>query len=482
MRFWRSRLRNLASGLPDFTSAPEDFRERVEIPEGADRVDTRLLRGGSNPGFYVKEIAAPAGYLPVIETMEAFPGVGEDDARAVLMVENPVIRGRIVLEKRGEALESAAGGEGDSIPLPDVTFRIYSSSTGAIADPIVTGPDGIARSGLLPYGRYRVEEMPCGGNLDYIPASPFELELREPAEEVYRVVGNVAVRIPVELVKIDTVTGEPVTGGGFSFAILNAAGQVLRFPVDGDNNSTGEVLYADADGCVTVPGGLTAGSYFARELCAPPGYVCCEEPIPFTVETGEDRFRLEVPNEPTALEIRKTDPAGAPLADALFRLEKAGGGICRFTKFDGVYRPSLDGDPVLRSDKDGLVRIHALPVGGYTLTETKAPAGYLLPSVCAVPVTIGIRSRVTAPAAIALKNVPEPTPTPIPEPTPEPTSVPKPTPVPTRVPGPTPVPQPSPVPTIRITLPPESVPEAKPIPETGEIPTLIRRWLRPFCG
>jgi len=464
-------------GYPDYASAPEDCRACVEIPTGSDQVETRPLRGGSEPGFYVKECAAPAGYLPVAETMEVLPGGGEGDAWAVLTVENTVIRGRIALEKRGEALEGPAGGTEDSIPLPDVTFRIFSSSTGKIADAIVTGPDGIARSGWLPYGRYRVEELPGEGNLDYLPAPPFEVEILEPGAEVFRRVENVAVRIPVELIKIDTVTGEPISCEGFSFVILDSDGHVLHFPEARSTDTTGEVLYAGADGCVTVPGGLTAGSYFARELCAPAGYVRCEEPIPFEVVTGEDRIRLEVPNEPTALEILKTDPTGTLLSGALFQLEDAAGEICRFVQIDGVYRPSLEGNPVLRSGEDGLVRIHALPVGDYRLTETEAPAGYLLPSEGSVPIAIGIRSRVTAPAAIAWENEPEPTPTPVPEPTHEPTPIPEPT------PEPTPEPQPSPVPTTRITLPTEPVPLAEPIPdvesipEAGEKTPLVQTWL-----
>ncbi|NLN46124.1 MAG: hypothetical protein GX153_06115 [Clostridiaceae bacterium] len=472
---------------PDFASSPEDRRERVEIPAGSDRVETRLLRGGSAPGFFVREIAPPAGYLPAPETMEVLPGSGEDDMWAVLTVENTVIRGQIVLEKRGEAPGGPAGGEGATIPLPDVTFRIFSSSTGKIADAIVTGADGIARSGWLPYGRYRVEELPGESNAGYLQAPPFEVELCEPEAEVSVVVDNVAVRLPVELGKGDAVTGEPVADEGFSLVILDADGHVLRFPVARSAGASGEVLHADSEGRVTVPGGLTMGSYYARELSAPAGYVRCEEPIPFEVVIGEERICLEIPNEPTALEILKTDPTGAPLSGALFQLEYATGELCRFAQLDGVYRPDAGGDPVLRSGGDGMVRIHALPVGDYRLTETEAPAGYLLPQEASIPVSIGIRSRVTAPAAIAWENEPEPTPepTPVPEPTPEPTPVPEPTPEPTPVPEPTPKPtpvpeptlEPTPAPTTRITLPTEPIPQAEPIPEAGEKIPFARTWL-----
>lgn len=82
-------------------------------------------------------------------------------------------------------------------------------------------------------------------------------------------------------------------------------------------------------------------------------------------------------------EIVKVDAKDAAkfLAGAEFKLATKGGDL-KFSKtVDGVYKVDANGSTTLVTAGDkGLIKIDGLAPGTYTLTETKAPAGYVLPS------------------------------------------------------------------------------------------------------
>jgi hypothetical protein len=56
---------------PDYGQAPEDRRDRVVIPAGADAVESKPMRGGADPGFRIRELTPPEGYVGTEEILEA---------------------------------------------------------------------------------------------------------------------------------------------------------------------------------------------------------------------------------------------------------------------------------------------------------------------------------------------------------------------------------------------------------------------------
>ncbi len=96
----------------------------------------------------------------------------------------------------------------------------------------------------------------------------------------------------------------------------------------------------------------------------------------------------EIPDEERVytygIEITKTGDGNRKLEGAEFTLNPVKGNLLKFVKDGSVYRPALSGEEnvttTLVSDANGLITIKGLDLGTYTLTETKAPEGYELPS------------------------------------------------------------------------------------------------------
>lgn len=92
----------------------------------------------------------------------------------------------------------------------------------------------------------------------------------------------------------------------------------------------------------------------------------------------------EIPVDKTvytyALAIKKVDKQGNGLAGAEFELKNAQGEVVKVSGSDGVYTvdPTVEKSATITSPTSGLIIIKGVDSDNYTLTETKAPAGYNL--------------------------------------------------------------------------------------------------------
>ncbi len=394
----------------DYETTPESMRERVTIPDGSDRVETRPLQGGRDPGFCVREVAPPPGYRPDETIWEAIPTAAEPYVATVCVL-NQVIRGKVRVEKCAEPAGGAAGAADAWPGMPEVSFRVVSLADGELADTVTTGADGCCESDWLPYGRYQLEEIQGTGNAGYHPAAPVPFVIDTPEEVISLRVDNVAVRVPVTLYKTDALSGQPVEREGFAIEILGKDDVPLQFPVTTARvaGST-TVLSARADGRVVVPGGLTAGTYRAREVAAPAGYVRADTTVSFSVGGEEEAVSLPFPNEPTAVRVEKRNPGGDILPTAEFRLENSDGDVCGFEQTAAGYVLAAAGETVLRSDSGGQLVILGLPEGTYRLVETRAPDGYRLPETEGVTLAIDAAQGVSNPQILTCVNQPVPPP------------------------------------------------------------------------
>lgn len=120
--------------------------------------------------------------------------------------------------------------------------------------------------------------------------------------------------------------------------------------------------------------GLNPGSYYIKETKAPEGYKPLDNKFEFTIDekgnlqgdgfSGEGLYTLTVKNSPLeyGFQVKKvsTNDEGRALPGAKFRI--FGGGL----------------DRTYTTEANGLTEQITLPIGEYTLTEMKAPEGYVI--------------------------------------------------------------------------------------------------------
>ncbi|MCY8204521.1 Ig-like domain-containing protein [Bacillus sp. N12A5] len=127
----------------------------------------------------------------------------------------------------------------------------------------------------------------------------------------------------------------------------------------------------DADGKLTF-GNIRYGSYVLKEVKAPDGYTISDayvKGVPVKIDRNSSKAGAlyKVVNQQNKVTLIKQDEQNKPLAGAVFKLEKKSN--------DGTYT-LIRTD--IKSDKNGKVEMNGLPAGYYRLTETKAPAGFIV--------------------------------------------------------------------------------------------------------
>ncbi len=167
------------------------------------------------------------------------------------------------------------------------------------------------------------------------------------------------------------------TKKGYAFSAIKAAKNsqtsnkiTLQGAVYGVYNSDGKLLYKVTSGeNGEIHGNINStGNYYLQELQAPKGYLVNNTPIPFSIEKSNIGTTLNLgyiydSKIPTngGFTIQKLSSNGAKLEGAEFTV----------TGPDGFKR-------VVTTNTDGIVKLTDIPLGTYTIKETKAPLGYSL--------------------------------------------------------------------------------------------------------
>ena len=301
--------------------------------------------------YYVKEITAPAGYI-LASTPSQRVTIKKTNAHATIeMTNEKYTSGAITIKKVDEKNK----------PLKGAEFMLFGPKTYKKT----TDNNGVAEFTGLEAGKYSIIEKtaPKGyGGYD----------------------GTVTVEIKADgtatvddLPKGISFAGETVT---LTWTNTRDKGSISITKTDGNQPLSGAVfgLYenkdlADNDPKTAVTNGqgvaefndLSAGTYYLKEITAPNGYALSDEVHTFIIGNGENAAwdcGKTITNQlkKYTLKLTKKGDDGNPLEGVEFTL--SGNGI----------------DPMTaESGKDGVVTFEGLHFGKYTITETKAPQGYV---------------------------------------------------------------------------------------------------------
>ena len=299
--------------------------------------------------YYVKEITAPQGYI-----LDSNPSDGITIKKTaahgtITMTNEKYTAGSITVKKVDE----------NGNPLAGAEFMLFGPKT----DKRTTDNNGVAIFENLPAGDYHVSETKRPTNYGGFNGSVhIEINTSGEAETI-----TAAENVEVEGSKIIinwtntrdkgsisiTKTGsedKPLQGAVFG---LYKDADAAEEPIDTQQtDKNGQALFAD----------LEAGTYYVKEIAAPNGYALDTTVRRFTIG-GDNAWdvKTEIKNtlKEYSLTLVKKGDDGKLLSGVEFTLSG-----------NGITKKSASG-------QDGVVKFEGLPFGKYTITETKAPQGYV---------------------------------------------------------------------------------------------------------
>ena len=306
------------------------------------------------PGdYHFVETQAPDGYRLNDEPIAVTLPLQVKGAAEVVTAsaENVAKTGAVILHKIDSDTNQS---------LANAVFNLYDAADEIVAENLTTNKHGLIRVKHLKPGDYHFVEMqaPAGYELDKEPITVHIALQTVDAKHVVRVTAKNAQKTgSVVLTKTDADTNKPLAGAIFS--LYNAAGEELQAG-----------LMTDEAGEIKVDG-LKPGEYYFKETQAPAGY-------DFDATKQYD-FTVVLQTETKVATTSATN------------VEKPGSVV--LTKFDSDTKQVLAGaefnlynqaDELVQADlvtnEAGQIKVDGLKPGHYYFVETKAPAGYDLPT------------------------------------------------------------------------------------------------------
>lgn len=312
---------------------------RIEKLDGSFTKDYTTDRNGEidladlEPGAYtVTETAAPEGYVIDSEsrTFEAIAG------ESVQLIFTNTKKPNLTVKKL----------DADTLkPLSGAVIRIANLSGSMTVDKTTDSNGEIVLEGI-DEGIYTVQEItaPSGYLLND------EIRHIEVKAGTNNSVVIANTRKPsLTIKKYDSLTGKPMADTKFEVYLdTTLIGTYIT-------NMNGEILLHD----------LKPGTYTVKEIAADDGHIVNSTPqsIEITKDSGERAILVFLNDQKPYLRLVKLDAdTMQPLANAVFKFKKVGG------SFEKEYT----------TDENGEVRLDNLSAGAYTVTEVKAPDGYLI--------------------------------------------------------------------------------------------------------
>ncbi|MEK4911247.1 SpaA isopeptide-forming pilin-related protein [Bacillus sp. FSL E2-8887] len=287
--------------------------------------------------YTLKEVEAPKGYELSSSSVRV-------DVAANKTVTVDVLNKKIAEKATGQFEIVKVDANDKTKLLSDAEFEVYKD--GEKVDTLRTDKTGKVISGKLEPGKYTLKETKAPKGYKLLKE---EIEVVVEANKVVQVqVENAKELGSLQVIKKDAESGKVLEGA--EFRLKNENGQVV-----------GEAKTTNKDGVVTFEN-LVPGKYTLEETKAPEGYKAVELKVEVNVVANEV-VKQEVMNEKVLgqFEIVKVDANDKTklLSDAEFTVYKDGKKVAE-----------------LKTDESGKAMLPKLPLGEYTVKETKAPAGY----------------------------------------------------------------------------------------------------------
>lgn len=286
----------------------------------------------------------------------------------------------------------------------DVRFEIISNTTGKAVGSIVTDHRGYASTrgewfgsgtpvegvnGALPYDAkgYTVREDPATTPEGYQPAPDWQVTPEQMADGVTLsyIVDNDFVTSHVQVVKVDSETGQTVPLAGFRFKLLDEAKNPITQEVWYPNHAEMSEFETDESGMVTFPEALRPGTYYIREVAAKAPYLLNGEDLKVVIENDPAIAPMTVVKlsdeqaKGRATVLKTCSEDGAALKGAEFDVVAAQDVISP----DGSVK-AVEGEIVdhVETGEDGTATTKDLYLGSgearYAFVETKSPSGHVL--------------------------------------------------------------------------------------------------------
>ena len=285
------------------------------------------------PGSYtVTEKTAPEGYVLNTES-KTFEAVADGSVQLVFTnTKKPDLTVYKIDETTGKALSGAV-------------VRISNLSGSYTVDKTTDNNGRIVLEGLEE-GIYTVQEIsaPQGYLLN---SELHHIELKAGNENSVVIRNNKKPSLTVK--KYDSLTNKPI--GNTKFEVYLDTVLIGTYTT----NSNGEIYLYD----------LKPGTYTVKEIATDDSHIVNSTPqsIELTKDSGENAILVFLNDQKPYMRLVKLDSETMkPLANAVFKFKKVGG------SFEKEYT----------TDENGEIRLDKLETGSYTVTEIKAPDGYLI--------------------------------------------------------------------------------------------------------
>lgn len=196
--------------------------------------------------------------------------------------------------------------------------RIIRFGKGALVGTIVTDGKGKGTLNNLPIGKFYIKETKTGDSFVLDPAEQ-DFEITYKGQEVAvdyvtKEIKNQRQKVEIEVLKKSEATKEPLEGVSFGLYagedIVNVAGKVVV-----KKDELVAVEKTDQEGKLNYSDTIPHGKYYLKELEGLPGYLPYEEKIEIDASYTDPELEVisiqkEVENQPTKVEVTKTDITG----------------------------------------------------------------------------------------------------------------------------------------------------------------------------
>ena len=337
-------------------------------------------------GYQLNDTIYKVGAEPQNYTVEVNP--------VALTVTEDVIKGKVALIKHSDD-----GTTGVETPESGAEFEIFLNSAGSYNnaketehDYLTTDENGFAQTKELPYGTYTVHQVTGWKNTEFV--EDFDVIVDENGKTYQYILNDAVISANIKIAKKDAETCKviPVSGVGFKIWSIDR-GEYISQTISYPEEITLDTFYTNESGTLMLPKELAYGDYELHEVKAPTGYFLDNKPVPFTVDGSEKVITVEKYDTPQKGKISvskrgdifksvtaandKYTPVfeESGLSEAEFEIRAAED----IYTADGTLRAS-SGEVVadLITDSNGYAVTGELYLGKYTVSEKKAPVGYVL--------------------------------------------------------------------------------------------------------